>query len=67
MRTLHLRIKQHSYNAAYLAERFEKDGLKTVYPGLASHPSHSLYAMINPEYGLGNDDIRRGIWQKPML
>jgi methionine-gamma-lyase len=53
MRTLHLRIKQHSYNAVYLAERFEKDGLKTVYPGLG-HPSHSLYAsMINPEYGFG--------------
>jgi methionine-gamma-lyase len=52
LRTLHLRI-QHSHNAAYLAERFEKDGLKTVYPGLQSHPSHKLFAsMINPEYGL---------------
>jgi methionine-gamma-lyase len=27
-RTLHSRMKQHSHNAAYLAERFEKDGLK---------------------------------------
>lgn len=54
LRTLHLRIKQHSHNASYLAERFEKDGLKTVYPGLASHPSHELYkGMINPEYGFG--------------
>ena len=54
LRTLHIRLKQHSYNASYLAERFEKDGLKTVYPGLKSHPSHVLYAsMINPEYGFG--------------
>ena len=54
LRTLHIRIKQHSHNALYLAQRFEKDGLKTVYPGLASHPSHEIYkSMINPEYGFG--------------
>jgi methionine-gamma-lyase len=54
LRTLHIRIKQHSYNAKHLAEKFEKEGLKVVYPGLKSHPSHELYAkMINPEYGFG--------------
>ncbi len=54
LRTLHIRMKQHSHNAQFLAERFEQDGLKTVYPGLASHPSHELYKnMINPEYGFG--------------
>ena len=54
LRTLHIRMKQHSANALYLAERFERDGLTTVYPGLASHPSHELYKnMINPEYGFG--------------
>ena len=54
LRTLHLRIKQHSFNAAYLAEKFEQDGIKTVYPGLKSHPSHEVYKnMINPEYGFG--------------
>jgi methionine-gamma-lyase len=54
LRTLHIRMKQHSRNAQYLAERFEKDGVKTVYPGLASHPSHELYKnMINQEYGFG--------------
>jgi methionine-gamma-lyase len=54
LRTLHIRIKQHSYNALYLAQRFERDGLKTVYPGLKSHPSHEIYkTMINPEYGFG--------------
>lgn len=54
LRTLHIRMKQHSHNAMYLAERFEKDGLKVVYPGLKSHPSHPLYtSMTNPEYGFG--------------
>lgn len=54
LRTLHIRMKQHSYNAMYLATKFEKDGLKVVYPGLKSHPSHSLYStMINDEYGFG--------------
>ena len=54
LRTLHLRMKQHSFNALYLAEKFEGLGLKTVYPGLKSHPSHELYkGMINPEYGFG--------------
>lgn len=54
MRTLHIRMKQHSYNAAYLADKFEADGLKTVYPGLKSHPSHELFAsMMNAEYGYG--------------
>jgi methionine-gamma-lyase len=54
LRTLHIRMKQHSHNAQFLAEKFENDGVKTVYPGLKSHPSHELYkSMINPEYGFG--------------
>jgi methionine-gamma-lyase len=54
MRTLHIRMKQHSFNAAYLADKFEADGLKTVYPGLTSHPSHELFKlMMNTEYGFG--------------
>lgn len=54
LRTLHIRMKQHSHNAAYLAEKFENDGLKVVYPGLESHPSHKIYSsMINKEYGFG--------------
>lgn len=54
LRTLHIRMKQHSKNAMYLAQQFEKDGLKTVYPGLQSHPSHNLFtSMMNPEYGYG--------------
>ncbi|MDP4600349.1 MAG: aminotransferase class I/II-fold pyridoxal phosphate-dependent enzyme [Polaribacter sp.] len=54
LRTLHIRMRQHSKNAHFLAEKFEADGLKTVYPGLDSHPSHSLFkSMMNPEYGFG--------------
>jgi len=54
MRTLHIRMKQHSHNALFLASAFEADGLKTVYPGLASHPGHELFKkMMNPEYGFG--------------
>lgn len=54
LRTLHIRIKQHSHNAQYLAEKFQSDHLKVVYPGLASHPSHELYkSLINPQYGFG--------------
>ncbi|GAA4809542.1 aminotransferase class V-fold PLP-dependent enzyme [Litoribaculum gwangyangense] len=54
LRTLHIRMQQHSKNASYLAEKFEADGLKTVYPGLKSHPSYELFkSMMNPQYGFG--------------
>ena len=54
LRTLHIRMKQHSHNALFLAQKFENDRVKTVYPGLKSHPSHELYSkMINHEYGFG--------------
>ena len=54
LRTLHIRMKQHSLNAQYLAEAFEKDGIKVVYPGLKSHPHHELMTRIyNSEFGFG--------------
>lgn len=54
LRTLHIRMQQHSLNAAYLAQKFEKGGLVTVYPGLPSHPSHQVYkSMMNEKYGFG--------------
>ena len=54
LRTLHIRMKQHSKNGLYLAQKFESDGLKTVYPGLKSHPSHELFkSMMHPDYGFG--------------
>jgi len=54
MRTLHLRMKKHSENAMYLAQRFEKDGYKVIYPGLPKHPQYKLYtSQYNKEYGFG--------------
>jgi len=54
LRSLHVRMKKHSENALYLAEHFEKDGLKVVYPGLKSHKDHQLFkTMNNEEYGFG--------------
>lgn len=54
MRTLHIRMKQHSRNAQFLAESFQKDGLRVVYPGLKDHPGHETFKrMYNEEYGFG--------------
>ncbi len=54
LRTLHIRMKQHSKNALYLAEKFKNDGIKTVYPGLEDHPSHHiLKSQMNADYGFG--------------
>ena len=54
LRTLHIRMQQHSKNALYLAEKFEGAGLKVVYPGLQSHPGHDLYrSLYNEAYGYG--------------
>ena len=54
LRTLHIRMHQHSKNAMFLANEFEKISLKTVYPGLKSHPSHDLFkSMMNESYGFG--------------
>lgn len=54
MRTLHIRIKKHSENALFLANKFEKDGLRIMYPGLSSHPGHLIMEdQMNIEYGYG--------------
>lgn len=54
MRTLHIRIKQHSTNAAYIVEQFNKEGIKTFYPGDQSHPQHNLMSQtFNGEFGYG--------------
>jgi methionine-gamma-lyase len=54
LRTLHLRIKKHSENANFLAQKFEKDGLRVVYPGLTSHPGHQLFtSQMIYEFGYG--------------
>lgn len=52
LRTLPIRMHKHGENALYLAEQFEKDGLKVVYPGLKSHPSHEVMtSQMNQEFG----------------
>lgn len=54
LNTLHIRMKQHSHNAMYLAEKFEEANVKVVYPGLSSHPHHGLMKEImNAEFGYG--------------
>ncbi|HLV50662.1 MAG TPA: aminotransferase class I/II-fold pyridoxal phosphate-dependent enzyme [Flavobacterium sp.] len=52
LRTLPIRMQKHSENALKLAELLEADGIKTVYPGLSSHPSHELFKkMYRKEFG----------------
>lgn len=52
--TLHLRMKQHSSNAMFLAQRFEEMGLTIKYPGLKSHLQHDLHTkLMNRQFGYG--------------
>ncbi|MDB3926692.1 aminotransferase class I/II-fold pyridoxal phosphate-dependent enzyme [Flavobacteriales bacterium] len=54
LRTLPVRIKQHSYNANYLANKFQELGLKVHYLGLKNHPQHELMKeSMNKEFGFG--------------
>ena len=54
LHTLHVRLKQHSYNAQYLSERLMTLGLKVIYPGLENHPGHDLMKNImNEGFGYG--------------
>lgn len=54
LHTLHLRIKQHSQNAMFLARELTRAGLKLSYPGLDNHPQHELHKkLMNPGFGFG--------------
>ena len=54
LHTLHIRMKQHSKNAIFLARELEKMGISVFYPGLPSHPQHELMTEImNEEFGYG--------------
>ena len=54
LRTLPIRMMQHSKNAQYLAEHLEHDGVKVKYPGLKSYTQHELYnKMMHKEFGYG--------------
>lgn len=52
LHTLHVRMRQHSNNAQFIASKLEETGLRVFYPGLESHPQHSLMkSIINEGYG----------------
>jgi methionine-gamma-lyase len=54
LHSLHIRIEKHSKNAMYLAENFEKLGLKVYYPGLPSHNGYKLLKkLMNEGFGCG--------------
>jgi methionine-gamma-lyase len=54
LRTLPVRMQQHSKNAMYLAKEFQKLGYKVSYPGLKSHPQHQLMKKhITKDMGYG--------------
>ncbi|MHC1707075.1 MAG: aminotransferase class I/II-fold pyridoxal phosphate-dependent enzyme [Bacteroidales bacterium] len=54
LHTLHIRMRQHSNNAMYLAERLSGIGIKVNYPGLSDHPGHeTLKKIMNHGFGFG--------------
>ena len=51
---LALRVKEHSQRALVFAQRLSEMGIKTIYPGLPSHPDYALLRETgNIEYGAG--------------
>ena len=54
LHSLHLRIKRHSENAQYVAERLRSEGVDIRYPGLSDAPGHPvLQRLMNAGYGFG--------------
>ncbi len=54
LHTLHIRMRQHSKNALYVASQLDEMGVPVIYPGLEKHPQHELYKkLINPDFGFG--------------
>jgi methionine-gamma-lyase len=52
MRTLDVRMRRHSENAAYLSEKLSEMGLRVVYPGLENHKGYdTLKKMKNKGWG----------------
>jgi methionine-gamma-lyase len=51
---LGVRMKAHSEMALHLAKKMHEKKLPVIYPGLASHPQHSLFkSMMDPVMGFG--------------
>lgn len=54
LHSLHIRMRQHSKNAQFLAEELSERGWKVYYPGLQGHPQHEhMKAIMNPGIGFG--------------
>lgn len=54
LHSLHIRMKKHSENAQYLAEKLYEMGIKVYYPGLKSHKGHHLLnEIMNDGFGYG--------------
>lgn len=54
LHSLHVRMKKHSENALFLAEKFEKLGVKVFYPGLKSNRDYDLITNLkNDGFGYG--------------
>jgi methionine-gamma-lyase len=54
LHSLHIRMKKHSENALYIAERLTELGVKVFYPGLKTHKGHQLLnEMMNEGFGYG--------------
>ncbi len=54
LHTLHIRMKQHSRNAMFLARKFTEIGLQVSYPGLETHPQYKLLkSLMNEQFGFG--------------
>ncbi|MDQ1266494.1 MAG: methionine-gamma-lyase [Bacteroidota bacterium] len=54
LHTLNIRMIQHGKNAAYIADKLSKMGIRVFYPGLPEHPGHNLAKrIINDNYGFG--------------
>jgi len=54
LHTLHIRMKKHSENAMYLANRLKEDNVDVRYPGLEEHPHHkTMTRLMNEGFGYG--------------
>ncbi|HPT04453.1 MAG TPA: aminotransferase class I/II-fold pyridoxal phosphate-dependent enzyme [Bacteroidales bacterium] len=54
LHTLHIRMKQHSHNAMFLANKFKEVGMKLIYPGLPENKGHeTMKKIMNPDFGFG--------------
>jgi cystathionine beta-lyase/cystathionine gamma-synthase len=53
IKTLSVRVEQHNFNASYLAEKMTTDSRvrRVHYPGLPSHPNHSVAKKQMRGYG----------------